>query len=110
VPGDGDGDCDGDEDEPADDDVDGDADGESTFPTRSFYVNSHGRNIYIGRLASVHECCAAIGELDLRLLYLEASIGTIASEALATAHGAESSRAFRTLEDSRRPCTDTEAL
>ncbi len=36
----------------------------------SFYVDSQGNDLYIGRLTSVHACGAAIGELDLRPLDL----------------------------------------
>ncbi len=97
----------GDEDGSAGDEVD-DAGGGSASSTGSFYVD-------IGRLTSVHACGAAIGELDLRPLDLEDCIGNVASEALATAHGAETTRTLvgglatrvaaleRALEDALRP-------
>jgi hypothetical protein len=43
--------------------------GASASSTGSLYVDSHGRDLYIGRLTSVHACGAAIGELDLRQWY-----------------------------------------
>jgi hypothetical protein len=84
---------DGDEDGSAGDEDD-DAGGESASPTGSYSVDSHGHDLCIGHLTSVHACGAAIGELDLRLLDLEDRIGTVASEALATAHGTETTRTF----------------
>ena len=54
----------------------------------------HGHNLSIGHLTSVHACGAAIGEIDLRLPDREDRIGTVASEALATAHGTETTRTF----------------
>ncbi len=66
--------------------------GRALPPSGSFYVDSHGHDIYIGHLTSVHAGGAAVGELDLRLLDLEDRIGTVASEALATTHGAETTR------------------
>ncbi len=49
-------------------DEDDGAGGASASPTGSYYVDSHGHDLYIGHLTSVHACGAAIGELDLRLL------------------------------------------
>ncbi len=54
------------------------ADEEDASDDGSFYPDSQGRYHCICRLTSVRECGKAISELDLRLLDLEDSIGTVA--------------------------------
>jgi hypothetical protein len=55
----------------------------------TYCVDLHGHDLSIGHLTSVHACGVAIGELDLRLPDREDRVGTVASQALATARGTE---------------------